>query len=984
MNGSDLLDAMEYVDGELVENADAPPEGGLRRRLAWYAVAACLVLVMLSGGWRAIFDPEPIQNPAENWEVYYNPAERYTGPLREYLEFYTYDEDLTEKELAQYLPDTMADWMAFSGITRFYGNGELRGIYLTVDGAQDGLEFQVSILNQQYSYGEYGMNGAPDEDGNIVVYFDDGEYVVPLEAVPSTIGDRSFKVYEEHTSGSGYTKVWTEYFVGDMTYRISANLDDAQIDYGKDCFKALLACYGVTDTVPKPERIQPSNTLAYEKLHAEIYYNRVSSPIGEDPTKNLTKSELASEKIELIYSDEFTPLTMLTGYALYQPSDGAPYGVQLRAETKYWDKPVMVLMRKTPEDVFLGATPTTNKLVRSTYVFVMDRNSVTAYRADTDDGIQLWMEHERDGIFYRFYTTVENGDKLERAKNAMEAVAKEFAFTKQEVNLDAVWEAHYNNARKVLAPGQPGGYFEYTITLKQDDLKKLMPEVTAPWMDFSGCVKYNSDGQLNYADLLVNSSRQETGIQVQILEHSSFQMGDAPDHRGEVEAIFSDGEIYMVPADAVATGIGTQNVTLYKMVDRDTNTTRLWTEFRKDGLTYLISAQIPNRQLTAGQEDFWDVLTCYVKSDKPMAQSLSRMGDWFDLDALRENIYYNHTWASLWVGEPPYIFEEDLTGREIGDIIPEVIPETMTVSGQAVYYAANGGVYGIRLSITDPAWDGTVSVLMSRMQEEVYTGYVPSAEVFVETVYRTWPDNTRLGGYRYDYDSSSRYWVEFQRQDMYYRVSITEDRDSSDIAQALRVLDDVTMKLLTGGNTAPDLNGLSPKTDYAYIHQSLTLEEARQNQPFGPWVLRESPEGTETTNLRYDKDAGQDRLSSRFTTADGFLDWEVTWLEDADRRRIVSVEERENDDLSLYPPRLSDAWYDAVPEETREMLENPIFPIEELTLEAICARVDTAEVNDGDSPVLLGFGVLCGDVLIQVSAKNIDPQWLYDQLMALQ
>lgn len=543
-------------------------------------------------------------------------------------------------------------------------------------------------------------------------------------------------------------------------------------------------------------------------------------------------------------------------------------------------------------------------------------------------------------------------------------------------------ETYYNNAREPVMTSQPGSRFAYTITLKQDDLKKLMPETTEPWMDFSGCIQYNPDGQLHYVGLLVNSSRQETGIQVQIREHSSFQTGDTPDHRGEVEATFSDGKVYMVPADAVATGIGTQNVTLYKMVDGGTNTTRLWTEFQKDGLTYLISAQIPNRQLTAGQEDFWDVLTCYVKSNKPMAQSLSRMSDWFDLDSLRENIYYNHTWASFRADATPYIFEEELTSEEIGGIIPEVIPETMTVSGQAVYYATNGWVYGIRLSITDPAWDGTVSVLMSQMQEEVYEGYVPSAEVFMETVYRTWSSNLHLGGYRYDYDSFSRYWVEFQRQDVYYRVSITEDRDSGNIAQALRVLDDVTMKLLTGGNTAPGLDGLSPKTDHEYIHQILTPEEARQNQPFGPWVLRELPEGTETTNLRYDKDAGQDRLSSRFTTADGFLDWEVTWLEDTDRRRIVSAEEREDYDLSLYPPRLSDAWYDAVPEETREMLENPIFPIEELTLEAICARLDTAEVNDGDNPVL--FGVLFGDVLIQVSAENIDPQWLYDQLMVLQ
>lgn len=83
-----------------------------------------------------------------------------------------------------------------------------------------------------------------------------------------------------------------------------------------------------------------------------------------------------------------------------------------------------------------------------------------------------------------------------------------------------------------------------------------------------------------------------------------------------------------------------------------------------------------------------------------------------------------------------------------------------------------------------------------------------------------------------------------------------------------------------------------------------------------------------------------------------------------------------NYDLSLYPvPRA-----DSVPEELWEIVDCPIFSIEELTLAAVKARayrVNEAGDTDGWH---MHFGVLYDDVLVEVSAKGLSPETIFDLL----
>jgi hypothetical protein len=89
------------------------------------------------------------------------------------------------------------------------------------------------------------------------------------------------------------------------------------------------------------------------------------------------------------------------------------------------------------------------------------------------------------------------------------------------------------------------------------------------------------------------------------------------------------------------------------------------------------------------------------------------------------------------------------------------------------------------------------------------------------------------------------------------------------------------------------------------------------------------------------------------------------------------VADKENYDLALYPiPRA-----ESVPKELREIVNDPIFIIDDLTLEAVKAR--SYEVRDtGDvSGPRMGFSVLYGEILVKLNVKGASPEEVFDMLM---
>ena len=158
-----------------------------------------------------------------------------------------------------------------------------------------------------------------------------------------------------------------------------------------------------------------------------------------------------------------------------------------------------------------------------------------------------------------------------------------------------------------------------------------------------------------------------------------------------------------------------------------------------------------------------------------------------------------------------------------------------------------------------------------------------------------------------------------------------------------------------------------------------TLSEAQAEPDFGQYMPSELPAGFEMSDIRRFKFQNSNYLSGSWSKGLDNLSWVVEPYTEEHAHRLTGVDDKRNYDLSLYPiPRA-----DSVPDELREIVDNPIFEAEELTTEAVYCRA--YKINDtGDTDGWrMRFSVKYGDVIVSVSTKGVEPEWLYQQLMLL-
>jgi hypothetical protein len=156
----------------------------------------------------------------------------------------------------------------------------------------------------------------------------------------------------------------------------------------------------------------------------------------------------------------------------------------------------------------------------------------------------------------------------------------------------------------------------------------------------------------------------------------------------------------------------------------------------------------------------------------------------------------------------------------------------------------------------------------------------------------------------------------------------------------------------------------------------LNLDEARTDVDFGAYLPAEVPAGFVFEDALRFINQEQDTLMVNWSKGMNYIDWHISSLNDNDKTRITSVGNKKNYDLSLYPiPRA-----DSVPDELREVVDNPIFLIDELTLDVVQAR--TYEITDaGDEPgQRMRFGVLYEDILVELSVKGVSSEVMFDIL----
>ena len=156
-----------------------------------------------------------------------------------------------------------------------------------------------------------------------------------------------------------------------------------------------------------------------------------------------------------------------------------------------------------------------------------------------------------------------------------------------------------------------------------------------------------------------------------------------------------------------------------------------------------------------------------------------------------------------------------------------------------------------------------------------------------------------------------------------------------------------------------------------------SLEAARQEAAFAPWLPEEGPEGygefygrmtwqeglEHTLYLRWSR--GYDDVTIMVDLPEG----ETVW------GGVVDVNRPETYDVRLYPvPRA-----DSVPEVYRETVDNPVFRAEDMSRELLDARAYTVEDAGDSGGVRMSFSVLHPDnTLVQYDAKGLGPEELWE------
>lgn len=253
--------------------------------------------------------------------------------------------------------------------------------------------------------------------------------------------------------------------------------------------------------------------------------------------------------------------------------------------------------------------------------------------------------------------------------------------------------------------------------------------------------------------------------------------------------------------------------------------------------------------------------------------------------------------------------------------------------------------------------------------EELYLRVSPDP-ISLDYVYSGQPEVSKIGdvdvkaGYC---DESDRtvYYAEFELEDIFYYVETADIRGEA----ALTAL---VVSVIQGGKA--DFSQLSPVIP-EYKQSRLTLEEACKDTEFGSYFINQIPKGFAEEVIWRFQNQEQDYLRGTWTKGLDYLNWSVSYLKESDKASITPAEDKENYDLSLYPFPLSES----VPEQLREIVDHPIFQIEEVTPDVVRARTYTIEDRGDSKGERANFAVLCnGDILVQIRSKGLSRETIYD------
>ena len=329
---------------------------------------------------------------------------------------------------------------------------------------------------------------------------------------------------------------------------------------------------------------------------------------------------------------------------------------------------------------------------------------------------------------------------------------------------------------------------------------------------------------------------------------------------------------------------------------------------------------------------------------------------------------------------------EPLTAAQLAACAPEIREEWMQdFTGCAAYYLKDGagGLAQIELKVRNAGSGRTYTVRLRDV----------SAPEALDCIVRPQPETDRASAingleycaYRLNYyhgegdptvyppEAWTEYWVIFEKENVVY--TLLADAPAAQSKQAECDLRDLLL-CYAGTHGVPDLSSFHCG-EYLYRDDDLTLAEALADPDFGAYLPAEGPEGFAFDfSRRYQFEEAVNYLMAFWTQGRADLQWLVQPVTEEARARVVAAEEPERYDWNRYPV----PWSAYAAPENWATVENPVFRIGELTMELVSARAHPGD----EGMIMFRFGVLYDSgVLVEVNAKGVSPEWVYEALTRL-
>lgn len=334
--------------------------------------------------------------------------------------------------------------------------------------------------------------------------------------------------------------------------------------------------------------------------------------------------------------------------------------------------------------------------------------------------------------------------------------------------------------------------------------------------------------------------------------------------------------------------------------------------------------------------------------------------------------FYNETTVALdgALRQNVFLFSTELTNEELFSFTPSKKPEWLSLKGYGVFLG-DGSLRQVYLTATTSLPETPVTISIG--EQEPFCCYVLPED----------PQTSCYNGVEYTLtryaapDGSAELFGKAKFNDCFYTFSLHGTQDT--LAQNEEDFALILQTFAESDISPEDLATVQPREIPEMFDSPMTYEEALNLDPYGSYFLPEVPSGFTEESIRHYQDQNTAYLSGLWSRNYDELSWRVAELTEDNKLRLTHAEETRRYDLSLYPiPRA-----DSVPEELREVVDNPIFYAEELTPELIWARAyRSGEQGDGNG-WRMAFSVLYDDMIVIVRSKGINPDWLYAQLSAL-